>query len=178
MATPMGTRVRRDRKSDQPRRWRDQTRRRSAPEGVIQASLKIAALAHVVEEAPEPEMATERQTFFERKSDSEKVLTAEVLARLTEFAYVADEYRLQMIDATLRILRLGYENPNHPRIPLIETFIDFLILHYKNHGLATPDGVEALLAKFREDFDLAVSTAQQLADRGVVLSRAAAAAFL
>jgi hypothetical protein len=107
----------------------------------------------------------------------ERVQAARVLARFTAFASTADEYGLGMIDEALTIHQLGFGDANYPlKVSSIEAFILYLIEQYKNRGLSTPEGVEELLAKFRADFGAAVSTAQRLADRGVLLLSKAATA--
>jgi len=114
--------------------------------------------------------------FSNLPPERDRIQAAHVLARFTAFASTADEYGLGMIDEALTIHQLGFGDADYPmKLSTIEAFILYLIQQYKNRGLSTPEGVEELLAKFRADFGIAVSTAQRLADRGVVLSRAAAA---
>jgi hypothetical protein len=97
MATPSMRIVRQDRRSDSPRRWRDHSRKQPQALEIVELDLELEVKA-------EPSSRSKIRT----QSDRERVLAGDVLARLTAFVCAADEYGLLMIDAALRIHRLGF----------------------------------------------------------------------
>jgi hypothetical protein len=114
-----------------------------------------------------------------KQSNDKALLAGQVLIRVSGYISgavnrPAGEYDLQMLDTFLQLFKSAWDSQDPERICSIEDFIIYLVMEYKNSGLATPDGVEKTLSRFHRDFAVALSMAQRLADRGL-LSRAATA---